>query len=243
MTSSKSFEIPRSDTWRVELLDALQHRLDLLGLDLELGVEPGQQVLDVLGEHAVEVDGIHPRTECLADVVERLLPYWHDAIVPDLQTGKTVMIAAHGNSLRALVKHLDDLAEIPLLDRHFDPSFLETRARLRAGDGDFVATCTDPIPGYEGYCEDRLGLGSVTWLRPRPRARTRVAFACWQDRRVRNELLQAIRAGRLRFAGCDERDRWSGRARRNARRPIDQLGGAVGRGEPRMGRRATTVVR
>jgi 2,3-bisphosphoglycerate-dependent phosphoglycerate mutase len=52
-----------------------------------------------------------PRTECLKDVVDRLLPYWHDAIVPDLRTGATVLVVAHGNSLRALVKHLDDVAE------------------------------------------------------------------------------------------------------------------------------------
>jgi 2,3-bisphosphoglycerate-dependent phosphoglycerate mutase len=53
---------------------------------------------------------IVPRTECLADVVDRLLPYWYDAIVPDLRTLPVVMVAAHGNSLRALVKHLDDMA-------------------------------------------------------------------------------------------------------------------------------------
>jgi 2,3-bisphosphoglycerate-dependent phosphoglycerate mutase len=52
-----------------------------------------------------------PRTECLADVVARMLPYWYDAIVPDLRAGSTVLIAAHGNSLRALIKHLDDMAE------------------------------------------------------------------------------------------------------------------------------------
>src|SRR5436309_6737575 len=52
-------------------------------------------------------DEILPRTECLADVVQRMLPYWYDAIVPDLRDGKAVCVAAHGNSLRALVKHLD----------------------------------------------------------------------------------------------------------------------------------------
>ena len=56
-------------------------------------------------------DEIVPRTECLADVVERMLPYWYDAIVPDLRAGQTVCVAAHGNSLRALVKHLDDLSK------------------------------------------------------------------------------------------------------------------------------------
>jgi len=54
---------------------------------------------------------IVPRTECLKDVVQRLLPYWYDQIVPDLQAGETVLVAAHGNSLRAMVKHLDGLSE------------------------------------------------------------------------------------------------------------------------------------
>ena len=52
-----------------------------------------------------------PATECLADVVDRMLPYWHDAIVPDLRAGKQVIVAAHGNSLRALVKHLDGISD------------------------------------------------------------------------------------------------------------------------------------
>ncbi|ETA66538.1 phosphoglyceromutase [Haloechinothrix halophila] len=52
-----------------------------------------------------------PLTECLADVVARLLPYWESAIVPDLRSGKTVLVAAHGNSLRALVKHLDGISD------------------------------------------------------------------------------------------------------------------------------------
>ena len=80
-------------------------------------------------------DEIRPRTECLADVVDRMLPYWYDAIVPDLRAGNTVCVAAHGNSLRALVKHLDGMSEeavvglniptgIPLvyrLDEHLRP--------------------------------------------------------------------------------------------------------------------------
>jgi 2,3-bisphosphoglycerate-dependent phosphoglycerate mutase len=52
-----------------------------------------------------------PLTECLADVVVRFLPYFTDVIVPDLRTGKTVLIVAHGNSLRALVKYLDGMSD------------------------------------------------------------------------------------------------------------------------------------
>jgi 2,3-bisphosphoglycerate-dependent phosphoglycerate mutase len=53
---------------------------------------------------------LRPATECLADVVARMLPYWYDGIVPDLRTGRTVLVVAHGNSLRALVMHLDGLS-------------------------------------------------------------------------------------------------------------------------------------
>ncbi len=52
-----------------------------------------------------------PRTECLKDVVVRLLPYWYDAIVPDLRVGRIVLVVAHGNSLRALIKHLDKMSD------------------------------------------------------------------------------------------------------------------------------------
>jgi 2,3-bisphosphoglycerate-dependent phosphoglycerate mutase len=52
-----------------------------------------------------------PRAECLKDVIERMLPWWYDAIVPDLRAGAVVMVAAHGNSLRGLVKHLDGMSD------------------------------------------------------------------------------------------------------------------------------------
>ena len=76
-----------------------------------------------------------PRTECLKDVLERLLPYWESDIAPELRSGRTVMIAAHGNSLRALVKHLDGISDdeiaglniptgIPLVYR-LDPETLQ----------------------------------------------------------------------------------------------------------------------
>ncbi|KNC46328.1 phosphoglycerate mutase [Thecamonas trahens ATCC 50062] len=52
-----------------------------------------------------------PRSECLKDTAERFLPYWESDIVPAIKSGKRVLVAAHGNSLRALVKHLDDIAE------------------------------------------------------------------------------------------------------------------------------------
>lgn len=81
------------------------------------------------------IDGDRPRTECLKDVVNRLLPFWNGAIVPELAAEKTVLVTAHGNSLRSLVKHLDGISDtdiaslniptgIPLvyeLDENFSP--------------------------------------------------------------------------------------------------------------------------
>ncbi len=59
-----------------------------------------------------------PATECLEDVVDRMLPYWYDRMVPQIRAGKRLLVVAHGNSLRALVKHLDDIDddEIPGLN-------------------------------------------------------------------------------------------------------------------------------
>lgn len=58
-----------------------------------------------------DIDGERPRTECLMDVIRRLLPYWEEEVLPDLHSGKTVLVTAHGNSLRALVKHLDGIGD------------------------------------------------------------------------------------------------------------------------------------
>ena len=75
--------------------------------------DPYSQVGDVryAAQHGGPgADGV-PRTECLKDVVDRLVPYWNGQIVPDLTAGKTVLVTAHGNSLRALVKHLDGISD------------------------------------------------------------------------------------------------------------------------------------
>ena len=57
-----------------------------------------------------------PAGECLADTVARVIPYWQEAIVPEIRAGKKVIIAAHGNSLRALVKYLDNVSEKDILE-------------------------------------------------------------------------------------------------------------------------------
>jgi 2,3-bisphosphoglycerate-dependent phosphoglycerate mutase len=85
-------------------------------------------------ERYVGIDGEIPRTESLAIVIDRMLPYWQSDIIPDLKAGHTVLVTAHGNSLRALVKHLDGISDadiselniptgIPLV-YHLDESFV-----------------------------------------------------------------------------------------------------------------------
>ena len=73
-----------------------------LGSDWDVSTDP---------RYAHLTPDLVPRTECLKDVVHRLLPYWYDVIVPDLQAGEIVLVAAHGNSLRGLVAHLDGLSD------------------------------------------------------------------------------------------------------------------------------------
>ena len=73
-------------------------------------IERGSKFSQDADPRYANIDG-GPLTECLADVVARFLPYYTDVIVPDLRVGKTVLIAAHGNSLRALVKYLDDMSD------------------------------------------------------------------------------------------------------------------------------------
>ena len=56
-----------------------------------------------------------PKTECLKDTVARVIPYWNEAIAPAVRAGKRVLVAAHGNSLRALVKHLDGISDADIV--------------------------------------------------------------------------------------------------------------------------------
>ncbi len=91
-----------------------------------------------------------PRTECLADVVDRMLPYWYDAIVPDLRSGQTVLVTAHGNSLRALVKHLDGMSEETVVGLNIPTGIpllyeLDSRMRPTTAGGEYL----DPAAAAE----------------------------------------------------------------------------------------------
>ncbi len=76
-----------------------------------------------------------PRTECLKDVLVRMLPYWHSDIAASLEAGKTVLVTAHGNSLRALVKHLDGIADDEIAELNIpngNPAALQARCKFQA---------------------------------------------------------------------------------------------------------------
>ena len=80
-------------------------------------LEPGDQRNPARDARYAELPPeLVPSAECLKDVLERMLPYWSDAIVPDLLRYQCVLVSAHGNSLRALVKHLDGLTEQQVVD-------------------------------------------------------------------------------------------------------------------------------
>jgi 2,3-bisphosphoglycerate-dependent phosphoglycerate mutase len=72
-----------------------------------------------------------PRAECLKDVLERMLPWWYDAIVPDLRSDNVVLVTAHGNSLRALVKHLDGISDDEIAELNI-PTGIPLRYELDA---------------------------------------------------------------------------------------------------------------
>jgi 2,3-bisphosphoglycerate-dependent phosphoglycerate mutase len=100
--------------------------------------------------------GLVPATECLADVIVRLLPYWNDVVAADLLAGQTLLVAAHGNSLRALIKHLDAVSddeitnlEIPTgvpivyeLDEQLRPAVPGGRA---LGDPEAIAAAAEAV--------------------------------------------------------------------------------------------------
>ena len=74
-------------------------------------IEPDDEFSQASDPRYADLGADLPRTECLKDVVARMLPYWESDVIPDLLSGKTVMLAAHGNSIRALVKHLDGISD------------------------------------------------------------------------------------------------------------------------------------
>ena len=126
-----------------------------------------------------------PLTECLKDTVARFLPLWHETIAPDIQGGKSVLIAAHGNSLRALVKYLDHVSEqaivelniptgMPLvygLDDHLKPLnryYLGDPAKVKAAMEAVAATATRSLTAQPSSRRERDSTASTPRGLPHP---------------------------------------------------------------------------
>ena len=97
-----------------------------------------------------------PLTECLKDTVDRVLPFWHNVVVPQIRSGKQVIIAAHGNSLRALVKYLEDVPDDKIVDLNIPtgvPMVQELDANLKSirhyylGDAEKIAQAVNKAAG------------------------------------------------------------------------------------------------
>jgi 2,3-bisphosphoglycerate-dependent phosphoglycerate mutase len=95
-----------------------------------------------------------PLTECLKDTVARFLPLWHDTIAPSIQAGQKVLIAAHGNSLRALVRYLDDVSEADIVELNIPTGMplvyelddkLKPRNRYYLGDPEKVKAAMEAV--------------------------------------------------------------------------------------------------
>ncbi len=109
-------------------------------------IERGSKYSQDADPRYADIDG-GPLTECLKDVVERFVPYYEGTIVPDLRAGKTVLIAAHGNSLRALVKYLDGMSDEDIVGLNI-PTGIPLRYDL---DGDLKPTGRRRgVPGPRG---------------------------------------------------------------------------------------------
>ncbi|WP_380165257.1 phosphoglyceromutase [Jannaschia sp. R86511] len=102
-------------------------------------IEPGDEYSQAGDPRYADLGDDMPRTECLKDVVARMLPYWSSAVVPDLKGGKTVLLAAHGNSLRALVKHLDGIDDATIAGLNI-PTGIPLVYTLTEVDGELVPT-------------------------------------------------------------------------------------------------------
>ena len=100
-----------------------------------------------------------PDSECLADVVDRMMPYWYDAIGPDLLRGEVVLVVAHGNSLRALVKHLEHISDVDIAELNIPTGMprvyelddeLQVKSARYLGDPESVAAKAQAVAAQAG---------------------------------------------------------------------------------------------
>lgn len=101
-----------------------------------------------------------PVTECLKDVVVRMLPYWYDSIVPDLRTHRSVLVVAHGNSLRALVKHLEGISDEEIVELNIPtgaPRLYELDANLGVVSAGYLGDAGDIAARAEAVARQASG--------------------------------------------------------------------------------------
>lgn len=123
-------------------------------------IPPPEMPLDDAGHPAQDERYKHldarvlPSSESLSTTLDRVLPYWHDAIAPSLRAGKTVMVAAHGNSLRALVKYLEGISDDEILELNIPTgvprayeldSALNVQSASYLGDQDAIAAAAEAV--------------------------------------------------------------------------------------------------
>ena len=158
---------------------------------------------------AIEV----PRTECLKDTVARVLPYWESAIAPAVRAGKRVLIAAHGNSLRALVKHLDDISDEEIVGLN-----IPTGVPLVYELDDDLKPLKPLLPRRPR--RDRAGASprSRRKGRPRPDAAPFFSLLAWSRRRLRRRSAGRRPQGAARAHRRAERGAGEARKSRSARR-------------------------
>ncbi|MFY2789940.1 phosphoglyceromutase [Rhodococcus sp. KRD162] len=101
-------------------------------------IETGSEYSQDADPRYADLDSV-PLTECLADVVERLIPYFEETIAADLKAGKNVLVAAHGNSLRALVKYLDNISDADIAELNI-PTGIPLQYDLEEVDGKLSPT-------------------------------------------------------------------------------------------------------
>jgi len=129
------------------------NQLALAAMDLDIPIEPNDPRYQQLIAQGLDAS-LLPATECLADVLVRVLPYWNDVITPQLREGKNVLVTAHGNSLRALVMHLekisrDDIVEFNIptgVPRLYELSdTLVVKAVKYMGDQEAIAAAAEAV--------------------------------------------------------------------------------------------------
>ena len=139
-----------------EQLKAWRRSYDIPPPPIEVGAEWDNTDED---RYASLSRDIVPRSECLADVVERMMPYWFDGIIPDLRRGELVLVTAHGNSLRALVKHLDGISDDDIAELNIPtgvPRVYELDEEMRVvkaeylGDADEIAARAAAVAAQAG---------------------------------------------------------------------------------------------